>query len=149
MTERLQTSSENRGGRRSTHSCSHTDRQGPPTPPAGRLLEWKRRRPLLLLGRVAHGRVGSRDRRPLPGGQSTPCGAPGWHRPVSERRRRPGWADRCVKQSSRHCFVLLEETCLVFSGQLFLLVPHEGHAPLLLLDDAVFILDLFLDILQP
>lgn len=44
--------------------------------------------------------------------------------------------------------VLLEETCLVFSGQLLLLLRREGRAPPLLLDDHIFVLDLFEDVPQ-
>lgn len=51
--------------------------------------------------------------------------------------------DRFSRQLRCFSVVLLEETCLIFSGQLLLLVPQEGRAPLLLLDDDIFVLDLF------
>lgn len=72
-----------------------------------------------------------------------------WRTSASFWEEEEGTMSWQVCKTEQHYFVWLEETCLVFSGQLLLLVPHEGRAPLLLLDDVIFILDLFLDVLQP
>lgn len=58
--------------------------------------------------------------------------------------------DRLSRQLSETAasVVSLEETCLIFSGQLLLLVSQEGRVPPLLLKDDVFVLDLFDDVPQ-